>query len=67
MPNPNGTRTRDEHRQAILGRVLGHVMNGKHPDEALTLASAEHKQQIEREADAKVEQVKNWLAGKRPA
>ena len=62
MPNPNGTRTRDEHRREIMGRVLGHVMDGVDPDEALTRAAAEHKQHIEREADEKVALVTRWLA-----
>lgn len=61
MPNPDGTRTRDEHRRELLGRMMEHISNGVDPDEALTRAAAEHKEQIQREGAQKISDVMKFL------
>lgn len=64
MPNPDGTRTRDEHRRELVHRMMEHVNNGVDPDEALTRAAAEHKEQIQREGAQKIADVMRFLGVK---
>lgn len=61
MPNPDGTRTRNEHRSELIRRMMDHVHNGIDPDEALTRAAAEHKEQIQREGAEKMAGVMKFL------
>lgn len=61
MPNPNGTRTRDEHRQAILALAEKHVEQGKSPDDAITAAGAEWRERLRAEGDEKIAGVLKFL------
>jgi len=61
MPNPDGTRTRNEHRTELIRRMLDHIYNGVDPDEALARASAEYKEQIQREWAHKEAEVMKFL------
>jgi len=60
---PDGTRTRDEHRAEIVRRTNDYVGQGLTPDEALTKASADWQQFLKQEGDEKVAAVKRFLAG----
>jgi hypothetical protein len=64
MPNPDGTRTKDEIRTSIRSLMLGYIMDGVDPDEALTKASADVKRDIETEWAGKTAEVLHWLGVK---
>lgn len=61
MPNPDGTRTRNEIRRQLISRMMNHIHNGIDPDEALTRAASEHQEQIQREGAEKVATVIKYL------
>jgi hypothetical protein len=61
MPNPDGTRTRNEHRRELIHRMMTHIHNGVDPDEALTRAATEHREIIEREGAEKIAEVMKFL------
>lgn len=65
MPNPDGTRTKDEHRQAILSLMRENVRAGMSPDDALTKASADWQERLRVEGERKIALVERWLRGDR--
>lgn len=62
MPNPDGTRTRNEHRREILARAQTYVSLGWLAEDAIDQAGEDHREAIKREGDRKVEQVMRFLA-----
>lgn len=62
MPNPDGTRTRDEHRREILARAQAYVAQGWLAEDAIAQAGEDHNEAIRREGDRKVEQIMRFLA-----
>lgn len=61
MPNPDGTRTRNEHRRELIHRMMDHVNNGVDPHEAFTRAAAEYQEKIQREGAEKMTAVRRYL------
>jgi len=57
VPNPDGTRTRDEIRRALIRRVYDYVFGGMDPDEALIRASLEVEHEIKIEWANKTHQI----------
>jgi len=65
MPNPDGTRTRDEHRAAIVYLYLKYEEAGMSKEEAMIAAGKEWHDILRREGDEKIAQVTAWLNGSR--
>jgi hypothetical protein len=61
MPNPNGTHTKDEHRQAIIALAQRHIENGMTPENAFTVAGAEWRDAIKQHGEQKMDEVLRWL------
>jgi hypothetical protein len=61
MPNHDGTRTRDEHRAAIVERMNAYIAKGIDPDESLTKASADWQAYLKHEGDEKIAECRRML------
>ena len=61
MPNPDGTHTEDEHREAILGLASRYVAQGMGADEAIEKAGAAWREHIRAEAAKKIAAVEKFL------
>lgn len=58
---PDGTRTRQEHEQEIVERAAANIALGMSPEAAIKAAGAQWRQELEREAAAKIAHVKRAL------
>jgi hypothetical protein len=61
LTNPDGSRTRDEHRAAIVERMNAYIAEGMKPDDALTKASADWQTVLKREGEEKIAEAKRLL------
>lgn len=64
MPNPDGTRTRNEIRSELIRRTMDYIYNGVDPGEALQRASAEYQEEIRREWAQKEAEMMKFLGMK---
>ena len=64
MPNPDGTRTADEHREEIMRRAGKYVAAGAPPERAIEQAGIDWRNHLAREADEKIAGVMKFLGVK---
>ena len=64
MPNPDGTRTKDEHRRELIRRMMDKVHAGMDYEEALVKAGEEYREAIQQEGAEKIAGVMKFLGVK---
>ena len=61
MPHPDGTHTKDEHREEILRRAQAYLLAGAPAERALKQAGIDWRHHLAREADEKIAGVMKFL------
>jgi hypothetical protein len=64
MPNPDGTRTRDEHWAEIAIRADRYQAEGLSVEDAIERAGEDHRAAIQAEGDRKIAEVMKFLGVK---